>query len=118
MTQRPLSLRTPAARVVPLLLCMATAFCAPHDESAPEPTAHAGAGIRARAATPIAIATGTKAGYLPGTSAVTPTGELTYRIPLDVPPGRAGVEPDLALAYANRTGNGLLGVGWELDGRV
>jgi hypothetical protein len=69
MSQSLFCLRKPAARVVPLLLCVTTAFCGPHDENGPEQTAHAGAGIRVRAATPIAIATGTKAGYLPGTSA-------------------------------------------------
>ncbi|MEJ7729169.1 MAG: FG-GAP-like repeat-containing protein [Polyangiaceae bacterium] len=55
-------------------------------------------------------------GYLPGSSGVTSSGEYTYRLPIAVPPGRAGVQPDLALQYRSRGGNGLVGVGWELAG--
>lgn len=34
--------------------------------------------------------------------------------PLSVPPGRAGVEPALALGYDSGGGNGWLGTGWDL----
>jgi RHS repeat-associated protein len=43
-------------------------------------------------------------------------GAARYRVPLWLPPGRAGIQPDLALTYNNRDGNGLLGVGWSLSG--
>lgn len=55
-------------------------------------------------------------GYLDGSSAVTPTGEYTYTVPIAVPPGRAGMEPSLALSYSSRGGDGLAGVGWSLSG--
>ena len=55
-------------------------------------------------------------GYLPGSSSVTPTGQYTYSVPIEVPPGRGGVVPDLALRYNSRAGNGLVGVGWSLAG--
>lgn len=56
------------------------------------------------------------AGYLDGHSSVTPTGEFTYTLPIAVPPGRAGMQPSLALTYGSRGGNDLAGVGWSLAG--
>jgi hypothetical protein len=53
-------------------------------------------------------------GYLGGRSAVTPTGDFTWSLPLWAPPGRNGVEPSLSVEYSARGGNGLLGVGFSL----
>jgi RHS repeat-associated protein len=61
-------------------------------------------------------ATGLAAGHTPGRFAVSEDGGATYSIPLWVPPGRAGMQPDLGLAYHSRAGNGPLGVGWRLSG--
>lgn len=55
-------------------------------------------------------------GTLPGDLEVTATGAASYEIPIDVPPGRKGLEPRLTLAYNSRDGNGLVGVGWSLRG--
>ena len=62
------------------------------------------------------VAAGASAGALAGSGSVTPAGEYRYRIPLDVPPGRAGMAPSLALVYSSRGKNGHLGVGWQLEG--
>ena len=43
------------------------------------------------------------------------TGALTAAIPIDVPPGRQGVQPNLQLAYESAGGNGWAGMGWKLD---
>lgn len=43
------------------------------------------------------------------------SGAATYKIPLEVPPGRAGITPNLALTYNSYCQNGPLGVGWSLD---
>jgi RHS repeat-associated protein len=40
------------------------------------------------------------------------TANLSY--PIEVPPGRRGVQPDLAIAYDSSAGNGWLGTGWNL----
>lgn len=55
-------------------------------------------------------------GTLPGTFAVGDDGAASYAIPLETPPGRAGIEPTLALTYSSRGGNGLAGMGWSVGG--
>jgi RHS repeat-associated protein len=40
------------------------------------------------------------------------TANLDY--PIEVPPGRMGMEPRLAITYDSSRGNGWLGVGWDL----
>lgn len=55
-------------------------------------------------------------GSAPGTFAVSDQGSAQYTIPIDVPPGRHGMQPALAVAYDSQQGNGLLGVGFSLSG--
>ena len=55
-------------------------------------------------------------GYLPSGWNVTPKGEFTFALPLEVPPGRAGIAPALSLDYSSGTGNGIAGVGWSVSG--
>ena len=43
------------------------------------------------------------------------TGAANYKVPIKVPPGRAGIQPNLELLYNNYTGNGWVGIGWSLD---
>lgn len=51
-----------------------------------------------------------------GAPGVSPNGAATYSIPIVVPPGIGGIEPKLSLEYASNGANGLLGVGWSLNG--
>jgi RHS repeat-associated protein len=45
------------------------------------------------------------------------TGASTYRINIDLPPGRAGMTPQLRLVYNShrRSQDGIVGLGWELN---
>ncbi len=57
---------------------------------------------------------------MPGTTSVThgvtSTGESAMSMPIAVPPGRAGVEPSLAVYYGSNGGDGVLGRAFSISG--
>jgi RHS repeat-associated protein len=55
-------------------------------------------------------------GRTPGSFTVTANGAAQYSIPLWVPPGVRGVQPQLALVYNSHFGSGVYGQGWVLSG--
>ncbi|GAA0893873.1 hypothetical protein GCM10009122_35530 [Fulvivirga kasyanovii] len=55
-------------------------------------------------------------GALQGTFQVNSSGAATYNIPISVPPGIGKVAPKLAVAYTSNSGNGLLGMGFSMNG--
>ncbi|MCU7796532.1 MAG: hypothetical protein KZQ75_05325 [Candidatus Thiodiazotropha sp. (ex Myrtea spinifera)] len=44
------------------------------------------------------------------------SGTATYSIPIQMPQGVAGMQPEVSLNYSSQGGNGLLGLGWSLGG--
>ena len=56
-------------------------------------------------------------GSLKGSLSVGGDGSANYSIPIDIPKGTGGMEPKLSLGYSSGSGNGIMGVGWNLGGR-
>lgn len=53
---------------------------------------------------------------LPLYAGVNPDGSFSETIPIEIPPGRNGIQPQLALTYNSNAGNGMVGVGFSLQG--
>lgn len=59
---------------------------------------------------------GLPSGHTNGEFNVTDAGAAMYDIPLIFTPGSAGVQPSVSLTYSSQSGNGLLGLGWTIQG--
>lgn len=54
-------------------------------------------------------------GHTPGNFEVSSSGAATYSVPIEVPPGVAGMVPSVSLNYNSQAGIGIAGLGWSLD---
>jgi len=54
-------------------------------------------------------------GSLPGNFSVTPSGSANYSMPIETPPGIAGVKPEISVVYDSQSGNSEVGLGWSLS---
>lgn len=59
---------------------------------------------------------GVDVGTIPGGVEVSQSGNAYYNIQLKLPPGTAGTQPKVSLAYDSQTVGGPLGAGWTLGG--
>lgn len=80
-----------------------------NSDKAPTPELGEGIGLPKLAST-------TSVGTIGGDFVVNGNGGATYSISIEVPPGTNGVQPDLSIHYNSQSGNGLLGVGWSING--
>lgn len=46
---------------------------------------------------------------LSGSFDIGPVGNATYNIPVDLPPGTAGLKPDISIVYNSFSGDGVMG---------
>ena len=58
----------------------------------------------------------TYVGQTSGSFRVDESGSATYNIPLNIPTGIAGVQPQLAFSYTSNGGDGIMGRGWNFSG--
>ena len=59
---------------------------------------------------------GTYVGQTNGSFRVDESGSATYNIPLNIPAGIAGVQPQLGFSYTSNSGDGIMGRGWNFSG--
>lgn len=56
-------------------------------------------------------------GKLEGSFTVDNFGSANYSVPIAIPPGINGVQPELSLVYNSNRSNGIAGWGWDIRGR-
>lgn len=52
---------------------------------------------------------------LSGSFDIGPVGNATYNIPVDLPPGTAGLKPEISIVYNSFSGDGVMGKGFSLS---
>jgi len=55
-------------------------------------------------------------GTIGGVAAASPSGAVTYSIPIYTPPGTGGTHPMVSLDYNSQAPNGIAGYGWNISG--
>ena len=55
-------------------------------------------------------------GSIAGSWSIGPGGGATYSIPIETAPGVAGMVPNITINYNSQSGEGLMGLGWNVSG--
>ncbi|PJB58366.1 MAG: hypothetical protein CO098_09030, partial [Bacteroidetes bacterium CG_4_9_14_3_um_filter_41_19] len=72
--------------------------------------------VKSQSTGPTQLKTDNLVGTIPGSFGVSPSGAAIYSIPLDLPPGRVGMTPNISLVYNSQINGTILGQGWTLSG--
>ncbi len=56
-----------------------------------------------------------ESGYTAGSMSVSDQGGMQYQIPILLPPGTAGVKPNISISYNSNAGDGIMGNGFTCD---
>ena len=59
---------------------------------------------------------GAVVGSIPGSASVSPSGAATYQIPIELPSGINGMQPQVSVIYNSQGSFGALGIGWDISG--
>ena len=62
------------------------------------------------------VVPGDTSGYTPGSFSVSDGGAASYSVPVIISPGSSGMQPQVSFSYSSQGGNGLMGLGWSLQG--
>ena len=62
------------------------------------------------------VETALLAGAVDGSFSISNDGSSSYDINIAVPPGTKNMQPELSVTYNSKAGNGMLGMGWSLQG--
>jgi hypothetical protein len=62
------------------------------------------------------VAAAPPAAATPGSFTVSPSGAATYNVPISVPIGIGGMQPELSLQYGSQAGRGIASTGWSIRG--
>ncbi len=55
-------------------------------------------------------------GSIAGSFNVSSSGAATYTVPIAISPGTMGMQPSISIVYNSQSGNGPLGIGWNISG--
>lgn len=89
---------------------------APWLSSAAQATFSAADASHSHIPTSVQVGTTKDVGEIPYQSGTTPTGGVTYSVPIEVAPGRGNLKPELSITYNSQSGNDALSYGWSIGG--
>ncbi|HJL32659.1 MAG TPA: RHS repeat-associated core domain-containing protein, partial [Polyangiaceae bacterium LLY-WYZ-15_(1-7)] len=103
-------------RSFPVLLALLGLLACSDTPDSPGALQQAASGFPADAFDDVIVPTEGHAGPTPIFASVGDDGSARVTLPIAVPEGRAGMQPELTLQYSSRGQEGIAGMGWSLSG--